>query len=489
LLDSLLQESEETMLKQTKAFIGGEWIHSSTKETFCVRNPFTNAVITEVEDCGNEDVELAITKATEAFKTWRKTTSKERSLMLRKIGDLVLEHKEELAAILTEEQGKPLIEASGEVTFAASFFHFFAEECMRPQGEVFGSVVPGKQFLTVREPLGVAALVCPWNFPIGMPARKMAAALGAGCTSIVKPAEDTPLIALALAYICNEAGLPPGVVNVVPCSREKVEQVGAKLCQDPRVSIMSFTGSCDVGRKLYTLCGNTVKRVSLELGGNAPFIVFESADLDRAVAALMGSKFRNSGQTCVSADRILVQAGIYTEFLRMFLSAVSLLTLGDGSLPNTTQGPIINERQLERVERIVSASVAEGAVLETGGARNGPCYLPTVLTGVSKHMSCWKEETFGPVASFMMFDTEEEAVTLANETDRGLAAFFFTSDLSQAWRVSKEMEAGMVGVNDIGISTPHTPFGGYKMSGLGKEGSSQGLEEYTQIKLIDIGGI
>jgi len=477
------------MLRQTKAFIGGEWRQSLTRETFEVRNPFDDSVIAEVEDCGEEDVDLAIAEAEKAFKLWKKTTAKERSILVRRIGDLILKHKDELAAILTEEQGKPLAESAGEVAFTATFFHFYAEECTRDHGEMYGSGVAGKRYLTVKEPLGVAALVCPWNFPVAMPGRKMAAALAAGCTCVIKPAEDTPLTSLALASICAEAGLPSGVLSVVPCSRSRVEQVGSKLCQDPRVSILSFTGSCAVGQKLYSLCGDTVKRLALELGGNAPFIVFESADLDKVVPALMGSKYRNSGQTCVCADRILVQDKILPEFFRKFLAAVSELKLGNGAEKGTTQGPLVNHRQLERLEKIVSESVSAGAVIEIGGAKQGPFYLPTILTGVTKEMPCWQDETFGPVAAIRSFETEDEAVTEANDTDRGLAAFLFTSDLGQAWRVSSALEAGMVGVNDIGISTAETPFGGYKMSGLGKEGSRQGLEEYTQTKLIDMGGL
>jgi len=429
------------MLNQKQAFIGGEWRDSVSGSTFEVVNPYSGALIDSVANCGAEETDLAIGKAFDAFKTWKKTTSKERATILRKIGDLVLDNKTELGAILTKEQGKPKGEAEGEVGFAASFFHFFAEECRRPGGEVFAPTAAGKQFITVREPLGVAAMVCPWNFPIGMPARKVAAALAAGCTCVVKPAEDTPFTTLALAAICEMAGVPAGVVNVVPCSREKVVEVGKKMCQDPRVSIVSFTGSCAVGKQLYADCGATIKRVALELGGNAPFIVFKE------------------------------------------------LKVGDGEKAGTTIGPIINSRQLERVERIVKESVAAGAKVEIGGEKQGPCYLPTILTGVSADMACWAEEIFGPVASLRQFASEEEAVAEANDCDRGLAAYIFTTDYAQAWRVSSNLESGMVGVNDVAISTPETPFGGYKTSGIGKEGSRHGLEEYSNVKLIDMGGI
>jgi len=477
------------MLDQRRAFIGGEWREANSGLTFDVVNPYSGALISSVANCGAEETEEAIGKASEAFKTWRKTTINQRAAILRKIGDLVLQNKAELGAILTKEQGKPKGEAEGEVGFAASFFHFFAEECRRPCGEVFSPTAHGKQFITVREPLGVAAMVCPWNFPIGMPARKVAAALAAGCTCVVKPAEDTPFTTLALAAICEKAGVPAGVVNVIPCSREKVAEVGKKMCQDPRVSIVSFTGSCAVGKKLYADCGDTVKRVALELGGNAPFIVFKSADLDKAVAGLMGAKFRNAGQTCVTANRILVQEEIFPAFLSKFRKAVEDLKVGDGEKAGTTIGPIINSRQLERVERIVKESVAVGAKVEIGGISQGPCYMPTILTGVNVDMACWAEEIFGPVASLRKFATEEEAVAEANDCDRGLAAYLFTTDYSQAWRVSSALESGMVGVNDVAISTPETPFGGYKTSGIGKEGSRHGLEEYSNLKLIDMGGL
>ena len=347
----------------------------------------------------------------------------------------------------------------------------------------------GKQFLTVREPLGVAAMICPWNFPIGMPARKISAALAAGCTAVCKPAEDTPLSTLALAAVIQQAGLPPGIVNIVPCSRKKVSQVGDLLCSSPQVSLVSFTGSTEVGRALYSQCGQHVKRVAMELGGNAPFIVFQSADINAAVAALIGAKFRNSGQTCVTANRIMVQDTVYQEFLAKFKVAVAGLVVGDGAQSGTTQGPVINSKQLERVEKIVRESRAQGAVLEVGGERKGNCYLPTILTSVSPAMSCWAEEIFGPVAALASFTTELEAVTEANNSDRGLAGYLFSRDLAQIWRVSRQLEMGMVGVNDIGISTPETPFGGYKTSGIGKEGSKYGLEEYSNLKLIDLGGL
>jgi len=477
------------MFNKTQGFINGEWVDSISGDTFEVRNPFNNELIETVADCGTEDTELAIEKAFNTFKDWRKTTPKDRSVYLRKIGDLLLEHKDVLAALMTKEQGKPLAEAAGEVAFSAGFFHYFSEECKRPDGEMIPSSVPGKQYITLREPLGVAAMVLPWNFPLGMPARKVAAALAAGCTCVVKPAEDTPLISLAFAQLTNLAGVPAGVVNVVPCSRRKVQEVGSLLCQSPRVAILSFTGSTEVGKHLYSLCGQSVKRVALELGGNAPFIVFRSADVDLAVRSLMAAKYRNSGQTCVTANRIMVHKEVYEEFLEKFKESSSTLKVGNGAEAGTTQGPIINEKQLARVVGIVAKSLEEGARLEMGGKTEGCCYLPTILTNITPNMTCWKEEIFGPVAAIASFDREEEAVEEANNSDRGLAGYFFSEDYSQIWRVAKQLEMGMVGINDVGISTPETPFGGYKTSGIGKEGSKHGLDEYSNLKLLDMGGL
>lgn len=477
------------MFNTSQGFVNGEWINSLSGNTFKVVNPFNNEEIETVTDFGAKDVEKAIDNAHDTFKTWRKSTLKERSKFLRKIGDLMLEKKEVLGQLLTSEQGKPLAEATGEVAFAASFFHFYSEECKRPEGEVISASAPNKQFLTVREPLGVATMVCPWNFPIGMPARKIAAALAAGCTCVVKPAEDTPLCTLALANLIQQSGLPAGVVNIVPCSRNNVAEVGSMMCISPKVAILSFTGSTEVGKYLYGQCSDTVKRVALELGGNAPFIVFPTADVDAAVQGLMAAKFRNSGQTCVTANRIMVHSSIYQDFVNKFKLETQKLQVGDGSKCGTTQGPIINSKQLSRIERIVMESVSQGAVLELGGETLGNCYLPTILTRVKNTMTCWKEEIFGPVAAIASFDTEEEAVAEANNTDRGLAGFFYSKDYSQMWRVSRELEFGMIGVNDVGISTPETPFGGYKTSGIGKEGTKMGLDEYSNVKLIDMGGL
>jgi len=478
-------------LQQTQGYVNGEWKDSVSGNTFKVLNPFNDEEIATVADYDAKDVEEAIDVAYDAFQKWRKSTLKERSALLRKIGDKMLDddYMFELMRILTSEQGKPHLEALGEVKFAASFFHFFSEECKRPEGEVISASAAGKQFMTVREPLGVAAMICPWNFPIGMPARKISAALAAGCSCVVKPGEDTPLTTLALAKILHDCGVPAGLVNVVPCSRNNVQEVGSLLCASPKIAILSFTGSTEVGTKLYGQCSSTVKRVALELGGNAPFIVFESADVEAAVTGLMAAKYRNSGQTCVTANKIMIHRNIYEVFLTKFKTATQQLKVGDGTLAETKQGPIINSKQLSRIERIVNESISQGAVLEMGGAKLGNCFTPTILTGVKGDMSCWKEEIFGPVAAIGVFDTEEEAVNEANNSDRGLASYFFSRDYSQIFRVSRLLEAGMIGVNDVGISTPETPFGGYKTSGIGKEGSAMGLDEYSNVKLIDFGGI
>jgi len=479
------------MLMETRALVGGVWVESQSGERFDVINPSTGDVLGQVVDCGEKDVVQAIEKAAEAFIGWRATTAKERAGYLRKVGDLLMANQEEMGNILTKEMGKPLGEAKGEVAFAANFFYYFAEQCKGAEGElVAGPSGGGKQFITVREPLGVAALICPWNFPIGMPARKMAASLAAGCTCVVKPAEDTPFTTLALGKLVVEAGLPAGVVNIVTCSRDKVKEVGNTFCQSKKVSMVSFTGSCEVGKHLYSLCAQGVKRVGLELGGNAPFLVFPSADIDEAVKGLMAAKFRNAGQTCVTANRIFIHEEIYDEFMKKFTVAVKNQKVGDGLVAGVTQGPIINRKQLDRIVRIVADSTVQGAKLELGGVTEGNLnYIPTILTGVTPDMACWSEEIFGPVAAIRKFSDEAQAVKEANDCDRGLAAYFYSQNYKQIWRVARQLEAGLVGVNDVAVSHPETPFGGYKTSGIGKEGSIYGLEEYCNIKLIDMGGM
>lgn len=471
----------------TRAWIGGQWINGRGG-TFSVTDPATGDEIASVADCTVEDVHTAIEAASAAYEGWRRKNVKERAAVLLKVRDGLLQ-KNTLATILSRENGKPLGEAEGEVGFAASFFEWFAEESRRQYGETIPSAVPSKRMITVRQPVGVAALITPWNFPIGMIGRKVAAALAAGCTCVLKPAEDTPLTALYFAKVCEQAGVPVGVVNVVPCSREKVQEVGAALCASPLVQVVSFTGSTGVGQWLYSRCGPTVKKLALELGGNAPFIVFPSADLTRAVKGALAAKFRNTGQTCVTANRIFVHESIHDEFVSRFASAMDAeLKTGRGLDRSNNLGPIINQRQFDRLVKIVKDTVSAGAKTVRGGlALGGLFYAPTLLTGVTMDMPAATEEIFGPVAAIIPFQKEEEVIRLANTTDKGLAGYFYSNDLSQVWRVAEALDSGMVGVNEPMVSTCEAPFGGVKQSGLGKEGSKYGLDEFTHLKYICFG--
>ncbi|KAK8746640.1 hypothetical protein OTU49_017117 [Cherax quadricarinatus] len=472
----------------TKAYIGGSW-RAGRGGTFPVYDPATGEEITRVADCTVEDLDEAIEAASEAYSSWRHTTVKQRATLLHKIQVALLDNKDTIATTLTRENGKPKAEAAGEVMFAASFFEWFAEETRRQYGETIPSAAATKRMITVRQPVGVAAVITPWNFPIAMLARKVSAALAAGCTCVIKPAEDTPLVALAFAKVCESVGVPVGVVNVVPCSRGRVQQIGSRLCESPKVHILSFTGSTAVGKWLYSRCGSTLKKVSLELGGDAPFIVFPSANMDTAIAGTMVCKFRNTGQTCVTANRIFVHESVYEEFVsRLAKTMDSELKVGNGLDLGVNQGPIINQRQLERLDKMVRETVSAGAQVVRGGASQGGLYYaPTLLTGVTPDMALAKNEIFGPVAPIIKFSTEEEVVSLANTTDRGLAGYFYSNDLSQVWRVAEALEVGMVGVNEGLLSTCEAPFGGFKHSGLGKEGSKHGLDEYSNLKYICFG--
>ncbi|XP_069162631.1 succinate-semialdehyde dehydrogenase, mitochondrial [Procambarus clarkii] len=478
--------SSEVIVRE--AYIGGSW-RAGRGGTFPVHDPATGQTIASVADCTVDDLHEAIEAASKAYSRWRLTTVKERATLLLKVRDGLLASKDAIATTLTRENGKPRAEAAGEVGFSASFFEWFAEEARRQYGETIPSSVPSKRMVTIRQPVGVAALITPWNFPIAMLARKVSAALAAGCTCVIKPAEDTPLVALAFAKVCQEVGVPDGVVNVVPCSRGRVQELGAALCTSPDVKILSFTGSTVVGQWLYSRCGATVKRVSLELGGDAPFIVFPSAELEAAVTGVMAAKFRNTGQTCVTANRIFVHESIHDDFVSRLAQAMDQqLKMGSGLDPAVTQGPLINSRQLHRLEQMVQESVRLGAEVVRGGAAHGGLYYtPTLLTAVTPDMPLAKQEIFGPVAPIIKFTTEEEVVTLANTTDRGLAGYFYSNDMSQVWRVAEALEVGMVGVNEALVSTCEAPFGGFKHSGLGKEGSKHGLDEYTQLKYICFG--
>ncbi len=475
------------LLRQA-AYVAGEWIGGF--DTIAVTSPATGVRLGGVPDLGAEAATQAVAAAHAAFDPWRKLSAKARGAILRRWRDLILENVEDLARLMTAEQGKPLAEARGEVAYAASFLEWFSEEAKR----VYGDVIPGhdasKRLLVLKQPVGVVAAVTPWNFPAAMITRKVGPALAVGCTVVLKPSELTPFSALALAALGEEAGVPPGVFNVIT---GQAAPIGEVLTGDPRVRKFTFTGSTPVGKMLAARCMATVKRVSLELGGNAPFIVFDDADLDKAVEGAMASKFRNTGQTCVCANRLLVQAGVYETFAEKLTARVAQMVVGDGLAGPTDQGPLINAAAAAKVARHVEDALAGGATVRTGGEAlpgAGFFYAPTVLTGVTRDMAMAREETFGPVAGLIRFETEAEAIEIANDTSAGLAAYLFTRDLDRSWRVGEALEYGMVGLNTGLISTEMAPFGGVKESGLGREGSRHGVDEFVELKLLcsDIAG-
>ena len=477
-------------LFRQQAFINGRWAASENGGTFPVYDPFDGRLLAEVADLGAVETERAITAATEAFPGWSQRTAGERSCILRKWHDLILHHQEDLALLMTSEQGKPLSESRGEVAYGASFVEWFAEEGRRAYGDVIPSHRGDSRILALKQPVGVVAAITPWNFPIAMITRKVAPALAVGCTVVIKPAEDTPLCALALAQLADEAGFPPGVINVLPTNQPKV--VGGVLTGDARVRKLSFTGSTATGKVLMEQCAGTLKKLSLELGGNAPFIVFDDADIEGGVAGAMASKYRNGGQTCVCANRIYVQAGIYDAFTAALRAAVADLVVGRGTAADTDIGPLINDAALQKVERMVADAVAKGAEVVLGGERSdaGPrCYSPTLLLGADASMEIAREEVFGPVAPVFRFETEEEVVRLANDTPYGLAAYFYGQDHARIWRIAEALEYGMVGINTGMISTAVAPFGGVKASGFGREGSKYGLEDYLVVKYLCWGGL
>jgi len=480
-------------LLKTEAFINGEWTPAKSGKTFEVTNPATLEVIGRVPDMDVTDTKVAIEAASEAFKTWGTTTAKERAALLRKWYDAMVTHAQDLAALVTAEAGKPLPEALGEVTYGNSFVEWFSEEARRVHGDVIQSPQKSKEMMMIKQPIGVAALITPWNFPQAMITRKAGAALAAGCTCVIKPAEDTPFTALALAELAQQVGIPKGVINVVTSDRGNAAAIGNELCTSPHIAGLSFTGSTEVGKLLYKQCATGVKRVGLELGGNAPFIVFDSADLDKAVEGAIASKFRNCGQTCVSANRFIIQEKVFDTFVKKLKDKMGTLKLGDGSKPDINQGPLINKKQVEKVEGIVKDAVDKGATVVYGGkpaSSVGPQFFePTLLTNIKPDMACYTEEIFGPVAVCIKFQTEEEAVAIGNSTNRGLAGYFYSNNVGQVWRVAKQMEVGMVGVNEGLISSAEAAFGGIKESGIGREGSHYGLEEYTYIKYICFGNL
>ena len=474
-------------LLKNQCLIDGAWVGTPA---LSVTNPATGTVIGKVPDMGAEDTRAAIAAAQRAFPAWSKLLSEDRSKILCRWFDLITEHTEELARLLTQEQGKPLAEARDEIAYGASFVEFFAEEAKRLYGETIPSHKLDARIVVIRQPLGVVATITPWNFPVAMITRKIAPALAAGCTVVCKPAGETPLSALALAELAQQAGIPPGVLNVITTSRSSV--VGEELTANPLVRALTFTGSTQVGKRLMQQASATLKKVALELGGNAPFIVFDDAYLDQAVQGLMSSKFRNMGQTCICANRVFVQDGVYDVFTAKLRIEMDKLKLGNGLEDGVTQGPLINAGAIQKVERHVQDAVAHGAQLVLGGkqaALGGTFYEPTLLTGVMPHMLMMQEETFGPVAGLVRFSTEDEVIRLANATPFGLAAYFYARDIGRVWRIAEALEAGMVGINEGMISTATVPFGGVKESGFGREGSRHGIDEFVGMKYMLMGGL
>tara|TARA_R110000782_G_scaffold91671_5_gene174954 strand:+ start:2652 stop:4115 length:1464 start_codon:yes stop_codon:yes gene_type:complete len=476
-------------LLQPLALINGHFVSSDSGETYPVHNPSTGALIAEVASCGASETRRAIEAADAAFKAWSRKTAKERSALLLAWRDELIAHKSDLARILSTEQGKPLAEAEGEILYGASYVQWFAEEAKRVYGDIIPATANNARLLTIKQPVGVVACITPWNFPNAMLARKIAPALAAGCTVVCKPANETPLSALALGELALRAGIPAGAINII--SGRTVE-IGAELTSNTAVRKLTFTGSTAVGKKLTADCAGTMKRTSMELGGNAPFIVFETADLDAAVEGLMANKFRNAGQTCVCTNRVLVQDSVLGEFAEKLTLAVGAYKVGDGFDPDVQIGPLISSKAARKVSEMIADSVAKGATIkfagDTGGAGDN-FVAPTIIYGATSDMRVFKDEIFGPVVPLFAFETEEEAVALANGTPFGLAAYFYSQDISQVWRVSEQIEAGMVGVNDAGLSSEMIPFGGIKESGQGREGSKYGLDDYLEIKHIKMGGL
>ena len=479
---------DKTLLRQ-QGFIDGGWCAAAGGAVAVIRDPADGSVVGEVPVMGAAETRQAIEAAARALPAWAKRTAKDRGAVLRRFAELMIANTDDLAVIMVREQGKPLAEAKGEIAYAASFLEWFAEEGKRVYGELIPTFRADARLMVMRQPVGVAAAITPWNFPAAMITRKLGPALAAGCTFVCKPAPQTPFSALALAELATRAGLPAGVFNVVTGD---AEAIGGELTSNPLVRKLSFTGSTAVGKKLIAQCAGTVKKVSMELGGNAPFIVFDDADLDAAVQGAMASKYRNTGQTCVCANRFYVQSGVYDAFAEKLVKAVSTLRVGAGLSGPTEQGPLIDARALAKVESHVADALAQGGRIAAGGKRHalgGNFYEPTVLLDVTPGMKVAREETFGPVAPLFRFDTEEEAVRMANDTESGLAAYFYTRDLARSWRVQEALEYGIVGVNTGIFSTEVAPFGGVKESGLGREGSRHGIEEYTEIKYVCVGGL
>jgi len=474
-------------LLEQRCLIGGEWVTAA--QTFAVTNPATGDEIARVPRLGRPAVEASVAKAREALPAWAARTAKDRAQVLRRWFELIVEHREDIARIMTAEQGKPIAEARGEVTYAASFIEWFAEEGKRIYGDLIPAHQPNLRIMVMKQPIGVAAAITPWNFPAAMITRKAGPALAAGCPMIVKPASATPLTALALCKLAMEAGIPPGILS---CITGSAVEISDAFCASPDIRKISFTGSTEIGRELMRNAAQNITKLSLELGGNAPFIVFDDADLDAAVEGALQSKFRNAGQTCVCANRLYVQAGIHDAFVEKLTAAVRALKIGDGMAEGTQLGPLINQGAVEKIEQHIADALANGGVLVAGGKRSdlgGTWFEPTVITGATRAMLVAEEETFAPLAPVFRFDTVDEVIGLANDTIFGLAAYFYARDLSKVWRVAEALEYGIVGVNTGIISTEVAPFGGVKQSGLGREGSKYGIEDYLEIKYVCLGGI
>ncbi|QRF61270.1 NAD-dependent succinate-semialdehyde dehydrogenase [Variovorax paradoxus] len=471
-------------LLRSAGLVDGQWVAADDGATFAVNDPATGRHLADVPLMGRAETERAIAGAAAALPAWRARTAPDRARVLRRWAELMLAHQDDLGRLMTLEQGKPLAEARGEIAYAASFIEWFAEEAKRVDGEVLQPQRAGQRIVVLKQPIGVCAAITPWNFPAAMITRKVGPALAAGCTIVVKPAELTPLSAFALGVLGLEAGLPPGVLQIVAGN---APEIGAALCESPTVRKLSFTGSTGVGRVLAQQCAPTIKKLSLELGGNAPLIVFDDADLDRAIEGIVASKFRNAGQTCVCANRIYVQAGIYDAVAARLVAAVEAMRVGNGLEAGTTQGPLIDSRAVAKVRQHIDDALTQGAELRTGGkphALGGSFFEPTVLTGVTQAMRVAREETFGPLAPLFRFETEEEVIAMANDSEFGLAAYLFTEDRRRLWRVGEQLETGMVGINTGLISNEVAPFGGVKQSGLGREGSRHGIDDYLELKYL-----
>ncbi|ATP45654.1 succinate-semialdehyde dehydrogenase / glutarate-semialdehyde dehydrogenase [Pseudomonas sp. URIL14HWK12:I8] len=483
-----LQLKDPDLLRQAM-LIDGQWVPADNGQSIEVRNPATGELVAHVPNGGMRETQRAVAAAERAMKGWRKTLPKERSRILRKLFDLMLENIDDLAKIMTAEQGKPLVESRGEITYAAGFIEWFAEEAKRVYGDIIPHNLEGRQILVQKAPIGVFAAITPWNFPSAMITRKAGPGWAVGCAGVIKPASQTPLSALALAVLAERAGLPAGVCNVVTGS---ARAIGGELTSNPTVRKLSFTGSTEVGAQLLAQCAPTIKKTSMELGGNAPFIVFDDADVDAAVKGAIAAKYRNTGQACVAANRLLVQSGIYDTFAQKLAEATAALKVGNGMDEGVVLGPLINDEAVKKVEEHIADAVEKGARIATGGKRHtlgGSYFEPTVLTDVPNEALIFNDETFGPVAPLFRFDSEEEAINMANDTPYGLAAYVYARDVGRIFRIVDSLEFGMVGVNEGMISTEVAPFGGVKNSGLGREGSKYGVEDYLEIKYIALGGL